>query len=130
MHKLKRLGAAPVRLLVFTLEWHMQRYLVNFFVYWYTVEVPVAFTKMYEQLLLLLEATKTLPMATNLTKPLYQDDSPFGRNLGFVIRLLWVWVGGVGCFVMFIPVAAYYLVYALLPLIALTLITLAVIAIL
>lgn len=100
----------------------MQRYVTNFFVYWYRVEVPSAWRRLYKHLLYLLESTSTLPMATNLNKPLYQDDSPFGRNLGFVIRLVWVWVGGAATFVAIIPFFVYYLLYSLLPIIALLLI--------
>lgn len=63
----------------------------------------------------LLQYTNTLPMAQNLGKPLYQDDSGIGRLLGVVIRGGWVWIGGILSVLMAIPFSLILVVNLVLP---------------
>jgi hypothetical protein len=82
----------------------MKEYLINFFVWYYFIKVKGFFT---ESILLhfsfLMNQTNTLPMARNLTKPLFQDESSLGKYLGMFIRFWWVGFGTLYCLILIIP---------------------------
>jgi hypothetical protein len=78
------------------------------------------------RIIFLLEVTNTLPMAQNLTVPLYQDKSSGGKMLSFVIRSIWVWGGGLITFILAVPLIVAYLIYLALPIVSLVMIVLAI----
>lgn len=68
-----------------------------------------------------MNSTNALNMTKNLTKPLYQDDSAFGRTFGFLIRSVWVSIGTLYSLLAVFPfvVAAFFVTLApILPLVS------------
>jgi hypothetical protein len=98
-------------------------YVINFWRWWYGHYALQILQKLYNEIIFILESTNTLSMAKNLSKPMFQDDSGIGRGLGFFIRLAWVWFGGIFAIVVVVPLLLAYLVYLLLPVIAVIMIS-------
>ena len=96
----------------------MQEYLLNFFIWWYAIQAKNMLYRVRRWELFLLMYTNTLPMLRNLNQPLFQDYSRIGKAIGFVIRLIWVILGGTVVLLLMIPLLALVLVYALLPILA------------
>jgi hypothetical protein len=92
-------------------------YFINFWVWWYFVKVPEWGEALLHRLMFVLQYTNTLVMAQNLTVPLFQDDSGVGKLLSFIIRGVWVWVGGMISAVMALPLILIWVAQAALPLV-------------
>ena len=63
----------------------------------------------------MLEITNTLPMARNLTKPLFQDPTGAGRVIGVFIRFGWVWIGSIMTLLVAIPIIILYICFVVFP---------------
>jgi hypothetical protein len=81
----------------------VQNYILNFFYWWYAVKGQDMLLGCARKFAFYLESTNTLPMAKNLTVPLFQDNSGTGKFLAIVIRGIWVWWGGMLSVVMVFP---------------------------
>jgi hypothetical protein len=92
-------------------------YFLNFWIWWYAVKSKQFLFKVIATITFLLEYSSTLPMARNLTVPLFQDSTGIGKLISFFIRGLWVWVGGIICVLIAIPLLAAVVVFAALPLV-------------
>ncbi len=94
----------------------MKEYILNFFLWWYVIKVNQFARRVVGLSVYVLEYTNTLPMAQNFFVPLYQDESSAGRFISFIVRLVWVWFGGMISLVVILPLIAVLLVYVALPL--------------
>lgn len=96
----------------------MREYFFNFFLWYYFVKVRRYFTESVSlRFIFQLNRTNTLPMARNFSKPLFQDDSSLGKNLGYIIRFFWVGFGTLYCLLLIIPWVIFGVVLIVLPLI-------------
>lgn len=93
----------------------MRVYLINFFVWWYAVKVQQTALLVAKRFMFVLESTNTLPMAKNLTVPLFQDQSSIGKMLAIVIRSVWVWWGGMLSVAIILPLVVWLLIILVLP---------------
>lgn len=96
----------------------MQQYILNFFYWWYFIKGEQILVAAVRRLIFLLENTETLPMARNLTVPLFQDNTGMGKMIALVIRSIWVWWGGMFSLVMAVPAFAKALGFLMLPIVA------------
>jgi hypothetical protein len=97
----------------------MRLYVINFFVWWYRVQLPYFVRKFADWVAFNLEYTNTLPMARNWNVPLFQDTSGAGKFISIIIRSIWVWVGGMMVVILSLGPLVALAVYALLPLLVL-----------
>lgn len=79
------------------------------------MKVPEWGETLLRRLVFVLQYTNTLVMAQNLTVPLFQDNTGVGKMLSFIIRAVWVWVGGMVSAVMAFPLVALWVVQVILP---------------
>jgi hypothetical protein len=92
---------------------------LNFFLWWYTVLARQQAEALVKRFVFLLVYTNTLPMAQNLGKPLFQDNSDVGVAVGWIIRFIWIWLGGMFSLVLLVPFSLKFLGYVFLPPLAL-----------
>ena len=94
----------------------MKHYFINFFVWWYGYIFLNYFKdKVYEKYLNLLHKNRVIPMIISYRKPLYGDNSYFGRILGIIIRTGWIFLGSVHSTIIIIPNMFLALVIFCLP---------------
>ncbi len=62
-----------------------------------------------------LNLTNTLPMAKNISEPLFQDDSGVGKFVSFIIRFIWIGVGSCISLIVTIPFLFIGILLAVLP---------------
>ncbi len=94
----------------------MYKFVLNFFVWWYLIVVKEFFEDyVVGRFIYNLNITNTLPMAKNLTVPLFQDDSGAGKAFSFVIRFVWIGVGSVVSLLTTIPFLLFGLLILVLP---------------
>lgn len=94
----------------------LQKYLVNFWVWWYFIQIREFGKTILRTWLYALGFTNLVPMITNLFRPLYQDYTIIGYVIGFIVRSVWSVFGLVSMFFITIPLLIIYLVMVILPL--------------
>lgn len=92
----------------------MQNYLINYFYWWYFILGGRLVRTAIARAIFLLEITNTLPMAQNLTTPMFQDKSGIGKAISFIVRLIWVWFGGIFSLIMIVPIVLVTVAFFLL----------------
>lgn len=99
------------------------QFLLNVAEWYLTTVIRLAWIHyVLDRFLLSMNSTNALNMVKNLTKPLYQDDSMFGRSFGFLIRSIWVSFGTIYSVITTIPFALIALIITLAPIFPLILI--------
>lgn len=93
----------------------MNIFIVQFFVWWYSVKVSgyIAFVRFV--FLYLMITTRGLPMWQNLNKPFFGDTSIWGRGIGIVIRFWWAMFATLISMIIVFPLAAFSVVVVLIP---------------
>lgn len=98
----------------------MKRYVINFFVWWFTVHSKAIIFRLSSRFVFIMDSTGTISMAQNINTPMFQDESPIGRTLGKFLRVMWVWLGGMLSILLILPISLFYLIYLSLPFIAIS----------
>lgn len=93
----------------------INRYFINFFVWWYLVESKIFFAKLAGFWLMVMSILNVVPMLQNLFRPLYQDYTWMGRLIAFPIRAMWVFMGAFALLLLLIPLVFLGVAYLLLP---------------
>lgn len=97
----------------------LNRYFINYFIWWYFVQAKAMVGKVLETWIFILNILNVGPMLKNLFQPLYQDYSRMGRLIAFPIRLTWVLFGtlvGAILLFLFIGIIGVYLMLPIMPL--------------
>lgn len=68
----------------------MKLYLVNFLMWWYYYIFGKSLVNTYKKYVNLLHKNRVIPMVLSYKKPLYGDNSLFGRIMGILIRTGWI----------------------------------------
>lgn len=92
------------------------KYFLNFWVWWYLVQNKNTVRALVGYWSFTLGYFNILPMAQNLFKPLFQDESKEGKFIAFPIRLTWIFIGSFFQLLLTIPLLIMYLIYLILPL--------------
>jgi hypothetical protein len=95
----------------------IKKYIINFWLWWYRIEVKEFGRNMLRLWMYMLGRFNVVPMATNLFTPLYQDYSAVGRMISLIIRSVWVVVGGSLQLIVTIPIVIIFVILVFLPLI-------------
>lgn len=82
----------------------LKDYVINFVLWWYTVEVVNIFNRAYTWMGFMLNYTNTLVMAQNLFVPMYKDTTSIGKSISFIVRITWIWFGGIATTIVTLPV--------------------------
>jgi hypothetical protein len=91
------------------------KYFFNFWIWWYIVKAYDVARELFGRWSFVLNYLNIPAMATNLFVPLYQDNSVVGKFISFLIRSVWIIIGGSITLVFAVPLIAIYFVYLLLP---------------
>ena len=98
-------------------------FFVDLFEWYLTCAVRLYWERhVLDRFLYLMNSTNALNMAKNLTQPLYQDDSVFGRSFGFLIRAVWVSLGTLYSLVIVFPFVVLAALVTFAPIVPLVLI--------
>jgi len=93
----------------------IQKYFLNFWIWWYGVKLTSLFQNIYSFWSLSLSNLNILPMVSNLFVPMYQDRSFSGRLISFILRLNWIFFGSVIQFLITIPLIVLFITWVILP---------------
>lgn len=80
-----------------------------------------------DKFVFLLQYTNTLTMAQNLNTPMFQDNSSVGKGISLVVRVLWVWFGGMLTVLLVVPFSLRTVLFLILPPATITLLAISVI---
>lgn len=89
----------------------------NFFVWYYLVKVKAVAVGVGEKFTYSMNKSHTIDMVRNLSKPLYQDNSSFGKIVSLFIRFWWVGLGTVYSLLTTIPRVFWLSILIVLPLV-------------
>lgn len=95
----------------------LNRYFLNYFVWWYLVQSKIIIAKIFGGWMFLLNLLNVPPMLKNLFRPLYQDNTRMGRIIAFPIRLTWVFFGLMIELLLLPILGVVILIYMVLPII-------------
>ncbi|MCA9386930.1 hypothetical protein KC669_02760 [Candidatus Dojkabacteria bacterium] len=94
----------------------MKTYIANFFIWWYAIKLFDYLYLVRFVFIWLMIRTRALPMLKYINKPLYGDDSFWGKLIGPIIRFFWG-IGGLIISIFFsLPFIILVPVVILLPL--------------
>ncbi len=95
----------------------MNEYFYNAFYWWYMIKVKEYFLFVRRRYLFMLNRTDSLPMARNMFRPMFGDETKMGYMIGIFIRIWWVSIGVTLSSFLIIPYILFGVFLFLLPLI-------------
>lgn len=105
----------------------MRGYVLNFWVWWYAVFMVDFSRAVMRRIMFMLQYTNTLVMAQNLGTPLFQDNTGVGKMISWVVRIIWVWGGGMVSAAGAFPWIVAWAVLLVLPVVSLAMLILGVV---
>jgi hypothetical protein len=100
---------------VFITTGMFKKYIINFWIWWYGVNLVSIFHSVYSFWSLSLANLNILPMFANLFVPMYQDQTLMGKALSLFLRFMWVIFGSLIQFLITIPLIFILSIWVLLP---------------
>lgn len=95
----------------------INKYLLNFWKWWYGVQFKTVFHTVYSFWSLSLANLNIIPMFANLFVPMFQDRSLTGKFLSLMMRLVWIAGSSILMLFIMIPLVLILIIWLAIPLI-------------